>query len=161
MGRLSKWIWNAVVGAVNCWSIVGFGDAWLSGDAVVFGSHLVSSALAMQTYAALAFGAAIFLVMMNWSWVDTKRPSRRFRRLEEELATTRRIALVRDDDSARNSARIRAIVRELDKLKIEHPDLDAPPRIWRTYLMRLSGEARAGALREARTVWRDMQADPP
>ena len=92
MTRAFKWFWNAVGGAVQCWSIFGFINAWFSGDAVVVGTYLVSTNLAMQTYAAIGIGAGIFLVLWNRDihvqWRQRKRaqrPEAVFRRLKNAI----------------------------------------------------------------------------
>ena len=93
MHRVIRWLWNAVGGAAHCWSIIGFVHAWMSGDAVVFGPYLVTSALAMQTYAALAFGTGIFLTLWNrdafMQWRERRRassPDAKFRRLHLDIS---------------------------------------------------------------------------
>lgn len=88
MHQVFKWFWNAAGVAFQCWSIIGFVRAWVSGDTVVFGTYSMTGAFVMQTYAALAIGAAIFLILFNrhafMQWrerIHANRPDARLKRL--------------------------------------------------------------------------------
>ena len=93
MGQTTKRIWNTVGIAVEFWAVYGFVDAWLSGDAIVLGTFLASTSLAMQSYAALAVGVGVFLFLWNrdsflrWRQErNAQKPEAVFRRLYEPIA---------------------------------------------------------------------------
>ena len=48
---------------------------------------------------------------------------------------------------------IRFVIRHLDKLRIPHPGAQGKAIDWQMFLSRIVGEARAGAVEEARLVW--------
>lgn len=52
---------------------------------------------------------------------------------------------------------VRTVARKLDKLNIEHPPIDEKGSIWYTYVKRIFGEVNAGAIGDARVVWRGMK----
>ena len=82
MRQAVRWIWNAVGGALQFWALWGLVHAWVSEETVAIAIYAVSAAFAMQTYAAVAVGASIFLVLWNRDALARWRQRRRARRPE-------------------------------------------------------------------------------
>ena len=57
----------------------------------------------------------------------------------------------------KNVPSIREVIRKLDRLRIPHPGVSGSASHWFVYLGRLIGESKAGALKMARSLWREMQ----
>ncbi len=167
MGKNAKRIWNAVVGAVQFWGVVGFIDAWSSGDAVVLGTYLVSTSLAMQTYAAISVGAGIFLLLWNKEYYDqwrqkrrTQRPEAKFRRLHK--AVIREFNLIEQDSQFANSlARSpaskfaqRGVLRfALLECGVGTPDPSDSDQVWYEYVTNLTPLTMQGRLDEAKGMF--------
>ena len=91
-------------------------------------------------------------------------PSQRFSRMEKNLAVAlsyfNPASMKRSSPDlmrAEDGSSARMIIRQLDKLKVQHPGMDGKGSDWSIYLKRIIGEARAGALPEARLVWGQMR----
>ena len=138
--------------------LFAFGDTW-SLLAYVWGSRVkILSQFGPAEYGAVATACTLGIVWLNWQWIDAAlhRKERQFQALEDALLKGthknygRRI-------SSPDSPEIRAIVRKLTALNIPHPDMSHSRDIWDIFLARLAGEARAGALKEARHVWDEIR----
>ncbi len=168
MARAFKWIWNAVGGAVQCWSIFGFVNAWFSGDAVVVGTYPVSTNHAMQTYAAIGIGAGIFLVLWNRDiyvqWRQRKRaqrPEAVFRRRKN--AIIREFNLIEQDAAfphtlarspASKYAQRAALRLALLDCSVETPNPNESDEVWYEFVTNLSPLSMQGRLAEARKLLR-------
>ncbi len=69
------------------------------------------------------------------------------------------IGNVDDSRFGKNSIPTRAVVRKLDRMGIPRPSMEDGGILWVTYLRRLAGEAQAGAVAEAKTVWGEIQKE--
>ena len=154
--------------AAHSWSIIGFVHAWVSGDAVVFGTYLVSSALAMQTYGALAFGTGIFLILWNRDiflrWRDKRRarsPQALLRRAHKIIV--REFTLIEQDAEFRHtlarSPASKYAQREMLRLELLKCGVGAPDpasdsdETWYEFVTNLAPLSLHGHLQEARIRW--------
>ena len=64
-----------------------------------------------------------------------------------------------DSRSGKNFPLTRTIARELDRIGIPRPSLDDRGKLWFIYLRRLAGEAKAGAIAQAKMVWGEIQKE--
>ena len=123
---------------------------------------------AMQLYMALAAGGVILLVRAYWSWIQSRRPSVRFRAIAPLIETAMAQTL---DDLARSheagrapfaTSRTRTAVREvayrLSDFGVPYPPLDGQEALgnWRAFFPRVLAASRVGKLKEARSLWREV-----
>ena len=119
------------------------------------GSEVVEATIEAAGVFLLTGGICLFL---TWSAYHMWRHSapQRFRRLEEGLI----IADNQLHSYGRNPediSGIRFVIRSLDKLRIPHPGAEGQAKDWQMFLGRIVGEARAGAVKEARLVWSQIK----
>ncbi|MCZ0954040.1 MAG: hypothetical protein OXQ89_20210 [Rhodospirillaceae bacterium] len=150
------------------------GLGWIPSVVLGVGAHRLQQSLpvsdealslAAHTVAYMMAALAACLLVAWFSWVIYRmRPHGRLRSLVPDLraahgSITPSFAPSGDwyvTNFAEDNSTIRALVHKLDKLAINHPGLDSTYDAWDRYLSRLTGEAQAGALSEARNVWDDL-----
>ena len=122
---------------------------------------------APEIYAGLLVVCIVLIVKLNWPWIDSWRPSTRFRKLHPEidLIHARCIHEIAIEDAkswghhhpdfpvvwwtAETARRIELLAMELEKLGIPHPpasDIDS----WPHRLEKLKVDAEQRALRQSR-----------
>ena len=158
MWRWGGWVPSFAIAATARQLLVQF-----SGDDVVEGV-LYSVGVGL-----LVGGFCLFLTWLAYA-IWQVMPSQRFSRMEPALTEARRDLFAPRPPgfynvgdryhvslNPKNLASIRAVVRKLDRQRILHPGVNGPVSHWFVYLGRLIGESKAGALKAARSLWREMQ----
>ena len=149
--------WQRLAGTM----LFAFGDTW-SLLAYVWGSRVkILSQFGPAEYGAVAAACTLGIVWLNWQWINAAlhRKERQFQALEDDLLKGTHTNYG-ERISSQDSPEIRTIVRRLDALNIPHPSIIASRNTWDTFLHRLIGEVRAGALNEARRVLEEMRMGP-
>ena len=167
MRQAFRWIWNAGGGALQFWAIVGLVHAWLSEKTVSIGTYSVSTAFLMQTYAAVAVGVGIFLVLWNRhafvQWRQRKRarrPEARFTQLSSKILDE--VTTIEHDKefpfSPARSQGVKFVSRQKLNYELSCLGIEAPvPAIdsddeWYRFLVNLLALSQHGRIEEARTL---------
>ena len=148
-------------------SVWGFLRAWIWGDGDITLEWYLAPGFAMQLYGGLIAGAVALFVILHWSWLQSFRPSVRFRSiagllemtmldLEEDHAGTPH---VRTETSSETKSLLHQTIHELDDLKVPHPPFAYDVNRWLVFLSRVLGDARVGKLTTARTRWSVIEAE--
>ena len=113
-------------------------------------------------YAALIVLFTGCLVTLNWSWINRRRLSVRFRELTGEIEQVLCETL---EDRSHTTGRIKlanriVLAENLRRLGIETPNPSYGPH-WPSYLKKLHVYARLGNIDAARKLWAKEQEPPP
>ena len=159
MWRWGGWVPSFAITATARQLLVQF-----SGDDDVVEGVLYSVGVGL-----LMGGFGLFLTWLAYA-IWQAMPSQRFSRMEPALTEAwRSLSPPRPPGTyfagdrynvslnPKNVASIRTVVRKLDRQRIPHPGINGPASHWFVYFGRLIGEAKAGALKAAKALWREMQ----
>ena len=119
------------------------------------GSEVVEAIIEAAGAFLLTGGISLFLTWTAYHMWQIL-PPQRFRRLEEGLIIAYN-QLHSHGQKPEDISEIRSAIRRLDKFQIPHPGMQGRALDWLTFLRRLIGEARAGAVKEARLVWSQIK----
>ena len=123
------------------------------------GDVIVEGVLQAIGAALLAGGICVIVIWLVYTFWKIS-PSQKLRLMRRELVCAKNelgVWLDRDTVRAEDSSSIRTLIRNLDRIKVPHPSMGERGSIWYAYITRIIGEADAGAIDEARLVWREMQ----
>ena len=160
------WLWNkrayatGAFGAYELWVIVD----WSLPESIL------AVELGTAEYAGLSFFGAACIAITVAPWLNALRPSMRVRKLAPDIERAMQSNVVdlvgsRDDGlespiaTSSTRAHIIELAHVLDKNEIPHPPLKQQDsmNLWYRFLPDLLGAARAGRMKEAKTVWANME----
>ena len=104
---------------------------------------------AMQIYAGLMAGSLVFIIGLHWEFLQSRRPSQRFKKLSPVILSLRRIS----GDLIGYESELEALRLNLRDIRIQGPDPFADIDDWEWRLQHLDAYSRDGRIREARNLF--------
>lgn len=117
------------------------------------GPELVEAAIEAAGAFLLTAGVGVVVAWIVYHFWQT-RPPQRLHRMEDALAVAENHLSYKA--KPKEIPYIRFIVRRFDKLSVPNPGVEGTKTDWLVYLPRIRGEAQAGSIEEARSVWPEI-----
>lgn len=125
------------------------------------GDEMVEGVFQAVGAALLAAGCCVIAIWLVYA-CRKRSPAQQLKLLGDDLVRASndlRRWREMDEVKVEETSSVRTIIRKLDKLRIPHPPMRELGSVWYAYIRRIIGEANAGAIDEARLVWREMQEE--